>query len=362
MRSTASHPLPRRGYTLLETMVSLAVMSILLVSIGSSIVIATQAIPTTTSPAMQSIDTGRAMGRIASELQYATGFRVISPTAVEFTVHDRDNDGDEELIRYAWGGTAGQPITRTYNGGTAVNLVASAAKFNLAYEYHTVTWTLPPSLVESAEQVLISHDPLTLSASLETIRDDKWPTEYFNVALPVNAVAWRINRVQFKAVVEGSSTNQTTRVQVRPATTAKSPMTTVLDEVVVNEWTFGSFLATWEDVNFSNLTALSPGVPLALVLAGTSGNSSGQVLVDNNTSASPVTHYLEGNGIGGYLSEPDERMVFYIHGTITTFGSASTSSTTHIARIRVAADVGPGGDEHLETTVPILNAPKVTTP
>src|SRR5947209_5212405 len=121
------YPLPAsaRAYTLVELVVSLAVLSILLLAIGSSLTVALSATgnaATNAAAVQQSCD---AADQIADDLNVAMNFTERTATAVTFTVPSRSGAATADTIRYAWAGTAGNPLTRQFNGGTVATLFAN---------------------------------------------------------------------------------------------------------------------------------------------------------------------------------------------------------------------------------------------
>src|SRR5439155_275969 len=91
-----SHSLP--GFTLVEMAVSLAVVSVLMVALGSVVVIAAKALPAAAGPGEVSLAAGAALDTFTSELRYATAITEATLTSVTFTVADRNNDGNPETI------------------------------------------------------------------------------------------------------------------------------------------------------------------------------------------------------------------------------------------------------------------------
>jgi prepilin-type N-terminal cleavage/methylation domain-containing protein len=115
MTNAASHI--RRGFTLVEMVLSMAVMTILLGGIASAMILASRAMPDLATPLKAMADGYYAADQLAGELFAAQTITARSATSVTFTVADRNNDSIAETIRYSWGG-AGQPLTRQYNIGT----------------------------------------------------------------------------------------------------------------------------------------------------------------------------------------------------------------------------------------------------
>src|SRR5581483_935801 len=120
-----------RAFTLIEMVVSLAVLSILVVVLGSALTLALKANGTGATNASDSFTAGDVADRITADLNVADNFTDRSTaTAVTFTVPDRNNDGLDETIRYALSGTT---LSRQYNGGTAVALASNVKSFSLSY-------------------------------------------------------------------------------------------------------------------------------------------------------------------------------------------------------------------------------------
>jgi len=126
------------GLTLVEVVVAIAITSILLAGMASALLIASRAADPV-GPTNTVLATSMAAHDILGELRFAIAFTERTATAVEFTVADRNGDEAPETIRYAWSGTAGDPLTRQYNGGTAVNVVENVQEFQLDYDLRTVS-------------------------------------------------------------------------------------------------------------------------------------------------------------------------------------------------------------------------------
>jgi len=118
MTNAASHL--RRGFTLVEMVLSMAVMTILLGGIASAMILASRAMPDLATPLKATADGYHAADQLAGELYAAQTIIARSATSVTFTVADRNVPPDNipETIQYSWSGVAGQPLTRKYNNGT----------------------------------------------------------------------------------------------------------------------------------------------------------------------------------------------------------------------------------------------------
>lgn len=135
----------RSGYTLVELIVASASSMLLLAGMGASIFIASKAFDESDSQAFTSVAAGNIADEIMMEMQYATRFHERTPHAVTFSIPDRDGDGSEEKLRYAWSGTAGDPLTKELNGSAAAILFDDIQ--NLDFTFMTRTLIAPPPVV-----------------------------------------------------------------------------------------------------------------------------------------------------------------------------------------------------------------------
>jgi prepilin-type N-terminal cleavage/methylation domain-containing protein len=121
------------GFTLIEVILSASIMGILLIAMASAIVLASRAIPDSTKPMDQAIEVTSVIAWIQSDLRFAIHVPVRTDTAITITVADRDADGFPETIAYAWSGTVGDPLTRTYNGGSTKSILDDVHGINFQF-------------------------------------------------------------------------------------------------------------------------------------------------------------------------------------------------------------------------------------
>lgn len=122
----------RRGFTLIELVVSMSIMTILLGAMVSALLISSQALPGKNAAEEQSIAAAEALQQIERELRFATSITSLSATAITFTVADRGHgSAGPETIRYCWTGTDGASLTRSYNGGSSTTVVQNVTDFNI---------------------------------------------------------------------------------------------------------------------------------------------------------------------------------------------------------------------------------------
>jgi len=144
----------RSGYTLVELIVASASSMLLLAGMGASIFIASKAFDESDSQAFTSVAAGNVADEIMTEMQYATRFHERTPYAVTFGIPDRDGDGSEEKLRYAWSGVAGDPLTKQLNGSDPpAVLVDDVQNLNFNFDFMTRTLIAPPPVVVNREVV-----------------------------------------------------------------------------------------------------------------------------------------------------------------------------------------------------------------
>ncbi|GAB5407270.1 MAG: hypothetical protein Aurels2KO_55010 [Aureliella sp.] len=110
----------------------------LVAGLASSIFIISRAFDDADGITVRNLDAVFAVDEILTDMQFATSFTERTTTSVEFRVPDRDGDGSKETIRYAWSGTAGDPLTKAYNGSAPVSVLDNVADLNLGYVTRTL--------------------------------------------------------------------------------------------------------------------------------------------------------------------------------------------------------------------------------
>jgi hypothetical protein len=124
----------RAAFTLVEMVTALVSASILTAGLASTMFVALRASNPANTPAASMLQALNGMADMAADLQYALTVTEYTANAITVTVPDRtDANTTPETIRYAWSGVAGAAVTRSYNGGAAVNVVPSVQSFTLEY-------------------------------------------------------------------------------------------------------------------------------------------------------------------------------------------------------------------------------------
>lgn len=138
----AARPRGTHAFTLIEMVVSLSVISIVFLAMGSVMVLASKALPTADSSTALTFEANDLVQQIVSELQTATSVTAATDKGIAFTVPDRDSDAVDESIMYRWDGVPGGPLFRQYNGGNPVKMFL-VWEFQLVYG--TAAGVQPPT-------------------------------------------------------------------------------------------------------------------------------------------------------------------------------------------------------------------------
>jgi len=347
------HATRRRGFTLVELVISLAIMSFLLVGLASSMLIAGHAMPSSESTPVAVVRTAEIADQIAEELRSAIWIRVHQDKRIKFTIPDRDGDGVPEFIVYRWSGTPGDPLRRNYNRGGLYDIVDSIREFDLEYEIETVTEEYPGPSIESAE-ILLSEYSGDDSLNDYAIKNNEWIGQYFEPTLDASAVSWKVTRVYIEAKRDGGNDGETL-VQLRPADGVDLPTDTVLEEQVMYESDLGDHYA-WQEFNFSNASGLSPGDGLCLVLEHSEHQPSCKIRYENHADYGA---FRTNNGGDSWNMSMNDELRHYIFGTWSAPGPPQTAVRQYITNVRIALTAADQAAERVVTSAQTLNCPEL---
>jgi hypothetical protein len=349
-----------RAFTLVELVVSIATLSVLMAGLAAAILLSTHALPDAESPLSAVVDGADVAGQLAEELGTAVWIIEHTTTAITFTVPDRDNDGVPERIRYEWLGTPGDPLTRWYNDGTAVNVLESVNQFDLSYGMKVTTEEYPGPPVESARQQLMGCDTGLLTG-LGTVKKNMWWGEYFKPALPAEALSWSVQDAYLRLRQKGGNQGSVS-VALRPPTVQLLPDTTVLEEVIIpeSELPLEASSFTWVQIPFSSVSNLSPDEGLCLVARSF-----------DNKAAAEIEYYAAGISLpdagllqsmaqeAGWYIAADQALRFKIYGTYMYPGPTQTATRSYVASVGISLQAGDDPASKVFITARTLNLPEL---
>ncbi|MEN6333539.1 MAG: prepilin-type N-terminal cleavage/methylation domain-containing protein [Phycisphaerales bacterium] len=350
--------LARRGFTLLELIVSTAVMSVLMVALGSVMLIAGRAVPQAQSVTGTMSAAAAAAEQMASELRYAAAVNQQSSTMIEFTVADRNSDGLPETIRYEWAGTSGASLTRQYNAGTAVAVLPDVREFALTYDTEVLSKEIPQGN-ESAETRLLLYTS-SWDYGDYPIRDTERYAEYFFPPLPADAVSWKVTRVKFLARGSGVLESGTVDVQLQLPTAGNMPSGVVVDQSILYEPILPLTYVLCE-MPFTKATNLSPSQGLCLVFNWLSGYTACELQgrTEDVTATNIALVRTVDRGASWYTLTR-QSLLFSVYGKVTTAGTPQTQNVYYLNGVRIQLRAGADSRSLVQTAVKVLNRPEVS--
>ena len=352
-----SSTIHRDGMTLLEVVLTMAVSSILLLGLGSAMLLAGRALPDARSATSQTAAGAEAVEAMVAELRYAVAIQQRSERMIQFTVADRNADAMPEVIRYEWSGTAGAPLTRQYNGGASVEVLANVQDLGLTYELQTISTQIPQTS-ESAETLLSGYDSAQDYADY-TIKDTEWYAEYFRPVLPGDAVSWKVTRVRFYAKQAGLFGGET-RVQLQLPTTGGKPSGIVLEEKTFYE-NLLPLLYLVQEVTYTQVSGLSPQQGLCLVFRWQADAEACKILgQDRNVAAANIALLKSTDKGVSWTALSAQSLLFSVYGTVTTAGTPQVQNRYYLNAAAIRLKAGTDDQTTVQTSVRILNQPEVT--
>ncbi len=353
MKSTAH----REGWSLLEMVLALAVTSTLLLSLGSAMLLASRALPEARSPTARTVAGADAIESVVAELRYAVAINQRSGRMIEFTVADRGGDATPEVVRYEWSGTVGDPLTRRYNAGASVEVLANVQDFSLTYDLQTISTQIPQAN-ESAETLLIGYDSSRDYADYP-IKDLEWYSEYFRPTLPADAVSWKVTRVRFTAKQAGGLGGEA-RIQLQTPTAGGLPSGIVLEERTFYE-SILPLLYLVQEVTYTHVSGLSPQQGLCLVFRWQSDAEACRLLgQDKNVAATNIALLKSTDRSISWSSLAAQSLLFSVYGTVTTAGTPQIQNRYYLNAMTVRLKAGTDDQATVQTSVRMLNQPEVT--
>lgn len=122
----------RDGQTLIELVVSMTLATVLMIGLGSCLYIASSAFDGSTA-AVKGSRAAEVQADMMINLNEAKSITSRSADSITFTVPDRNNDGSDETLTYAWSGLPTAELTYARNGSPPVTLLRDVQQFDLSY-------------------------------------------------------------------------------------------------------------------------------------------------------------------------------------------------------------------------------------
>lgn len=330
--------------------VSLSIISIVFLAMGSVLVLASKAVPDPKASTGLALDAADLLEQMAGELQVATSVSTATGKGIAFKVPDRDGDGADESIVYLWGGTAGSQLVRQYNGGAVVTLIPNVYEFSLTYD--TVQVPQPDALVESAETELISYNSIA-SLSDGHVHDNEWWAQYFKPSLPAGAAEWAVKRVKFLARDDNHPNPMNVGLYL-PVSDNSKPSSSVVDTTAMPGGTLtGDY--RWIEVSFANARSIAPSTGLFITFTSSLGNPAKLRYQDKLVLNSRVA-LAQGSPAWSWSSaSQSQSLLFYVYGTYSTLNPQPAVPALRSVQIKLNSGTAPAS--RVRTAVVALNKP-----
>ncbi|MCC7390274.1 MAG: prepilin-type N-terminal cleavage/methylation domain-containing protein [Phycisphaerales bacterium] len=233
MNIRPNNPVP--GFTLVELLLALAISAVVMSSVPMMISLSSRATPTDGGIQTTAAEAADCFAQLTADLQLAMAVTELTANSITMTVPSRDGSGVAQTIRYAWGGTPGDPVTIALDGVEGV-LVTAAADFTLGAVsgVHSVV----------TEQTLVSASAVGIQAATSSSGAAKIPFGggfLQAVATPADAdvLGWAVTEVVVGLKCAGASAGESVGVSLVAITGAGVPTgvvyaTTQLDSTAIS--------------------------------------------------------------------------------------------------------------------------------
>lgn len=358
MRSTRSSS---AAFTLVELMVACTLGAILMGAMVSAVMIGARALPSK-SPAPAAADAAArasaatALATLNLEMATARSIIDLQPSSITFMVPDRDGDGAEDKLIYAWDETKGNPLTRSMNGGAASVVLPQVAAFTLQGDYRTATTTIAGADTTSAEK-LLWQGVNTGTTRVDTVKNKESVAQSFVARLPKDATSFSLTRVKIHLRGRGN----TFYVQLRPSTLGTPggsgstiASVTLSDSALGNlvGSLLGSLLGSSQWVSIPLPAAnLTPGTEYAIVVAAAAGGGDAVTITTSNQKladdyATWSTHADE----SAQTRSSDATMFLEVYGTVRR-PSVTTTTQDYLIGLQASLSASTSANALARTTI-----------
>jgi hypothetical protein len=334
---------------------------VLLMGLTGSLFLAAQANRTDLGPFRNSSQAAFALDEVTRELSYATKIRsVTAGRSVEVEIPDRTGDGNADVVRYEWSGTAGAPLQRRFNGGAASNVAAALQAFDLQATSRTVTEQAIGNITNTSG--LVRWYDKSSSALVEGSSSlDAWEGvgSDFIPKLPEGADTWTPTWVEVRCQSSGSATG-VIKARLWTADANRKPAT-LLAEETFNESSLDDNW-NWHSINFSPAPTLSASQRACITFQYHSGsNTVIQIREDELGVGLPYWRLSTTNGGSSWSQAIDKAIYIRVHGTYTyPMDGIVDVNRTYQTSIGLEGQAGTDSTVRMNSTARLRN--KVETP
>jgi type II secretory pathway pseudopilin PulG len=366
----------RRGFTLIEAVISASVFGVLSLGMVGALSIVAKASPRVDTAAKARTTANTALSDLCTELRYMTSLRSVSQTSIEFTVKDRDGEGGDEVIRYDWAGS-GSPLVRTYNG-VAVDVIPAVHTFSLGTTTTRTTVTRSAtSSVSSGEVRLAKWNGwllvLTPTLTQFSLTGSAWVQSYFKldeVNLPANMTKLQLTKLRVTLKKSSAPTGTTVSAGIYSSLTAGGPKPSTTQIGSTSSLPVSSLPASFSglvDFPLTGVTFSTEPAELNFVLKG-SGTAAGFAQYYNSilaTGDTPVVLMSTDSGASWTPTKNTHQndIPFEIWGSYEYPSTVQSSTDVYnLTRVNVALSTSKKTSDSFSASVRTLNTPAVSAP
>jgi prepilin-type N-terminal cleavage/methylation domain-containing protein len=154
----------RRGFTLLEMSISLAIIGLLAGSVGSVITLMARTIPDGDDPAIVRAAIGRVLWTLHADVRTAHTVTLVGSSELIASVADRTGDGVDDVVTYRWSGQVGDPMTRRLNSGPDAVLLTAAQLVAFGWAENGASNRLISTITQSGVELTAEQRCLNVEA------------------------------------------------------------------------------------------------------------------------------------------------------------------------------------------------------
>lgn len=363
-----------RGHTLVELIMSLAIMALLMGSLASAMVLASRALPTAATTETAPLVAYHAAEELAGDLYGAQSISLLGTSAIEFTVADRNNDSLPETIRYQWSGSPGDPLTRRYNGGAPLTVADNVHQFALAYAKRQKTAETTQIVRNVGPEAIVAFfdgwSGVTATTQEKAVDLTNWVSQYFTLLTPSPDTTEIIFTRAYARMRRGVTipllglTAELRRSQggssFLPASSAlvTSSVVSAGSLPTTANWTKFTFPGTAvTDLSRSDYCLVVKGAEVTPVYAE-------NFYANNAPNNNMVLHWTSTSGVGWSPASKDinkQDLRFMVYGSWVTESSTPVVTTwEYLTSVRIFLQVADRPELRVDLDVPILNEPEVT--
>ena len=137
---------------------ALTATTLLMAGLSAAVVVTSKAFRPESTAMYSRTNSAIAESDLLADLRLATGFTERTSKAATFTVPDRDGDGKQEKLRYAWSGTSGDPLTLSYNGSAPLVITNDVRSLTLNYVTTPLAAVVLPAEQTGSQIVMVVND------------------------------------------------------------------------------------------------------------------------------------------------------------------------------------------------------------